>query len=103
MALFVEGFVVAAACRSVFARWNAGCDALLLEGGDEPIRIIAAVGDQVFGVGETGEQASCPGVIAGRPCGQQQVHGPARIVAHRVQLRIQTTFCAPNTAGEIPF
>ena len=50
VALFVEGFVVATPRRSVFPRRNAGCDALLPEGGDEPVGIIATVGDQVFGL-----------------------------------------------------
>ena len=70
VAVFVEGFAVAAQRSSVLARWDARCDTLLLEGGDEPIRIIVAVGDQVFGVGKTGQQASRTGVIAGGPCGE---------------------------------
>ena len=86
VALFVEGFAVAALCRSVLARWNARCDAPLLEGGDEPIRIIAAVSEQVFGVGQTGQQASRTDVIAGGPCGQQQMHRLTGVVAHRMQL-----------------
>ena len=100
VALFVEGLVVAALCRSVLARRNAWCDALLLECRDEPIRIIAAVSEQVFGVGKTGQQASRTSVIAGGPCCQQQVHGFTPLIAHGVQLRIQTTFCAANTAGD---
>lgn len=103
VALFVEGLVIAALCRSVLARWNAWCDALLLEGSDEPIRIIATVSEQVFGVGKTGQQASRTGVIAGGPCGQQQMHRLAGVVAHRVQLRVQATFRAANTAGDGPF
>ena len=101
--LFVEGFAVAAPCRSVLARRNAWCDTLLLEGGDEPIRIIAAVGDQVVDVGKIGQQASRTGVIAGVPSGQQQVDRLARVVAHRVELRIQAAFRATNTAGYCPF
>ena len=54
MALFVEGLVVAALCCSVLARWDARGDTLFLEGGDKPIRIIAAVSEQVFGVGKIG-------------------------------------------------
>ena len=86
VALFVEGFAVAALCRSVLARWNARCDAPLLEGGDEPIRIIAAVSEQVFGVGQTGQQASRTDVIAGVAWGQQQMHRFTGVVAHRMQL-----------------
>lgn len=103
VALFVEGFVVATPCRSVFPWRNAGCDALLPEGGDEPIGIIAAVGDQVFGIGKTGQQAFRAAVIAGVPCGQQQVHRLAHIVAHRMELRIQAPFRAANTARACPF
>src|SRR6185437_15196026 len=101
--LFVEGFAVAAPYCSVLARRNAWCDTLLLEGGDKPIRIIAAVGNQVFGVGKPGQQASRAGVIAGVPSGQQQVHRLARVVAHRVELRIQAAVRAANTAGYCPF
>ena len=98
-----EGFVVAASCRSVLVRRNAWCDALLLECRDEPIRIIAAVSEQVFGVGKTGQQASRTSVIAGGPCGQQQMHRLASVVAHGVQLRVQAIVRAANTAGDSPF
>ncbi len=43
--LFIEGFAIAAPCRSVLARRNAWCEPLLLEGSDEPIRIIPGVGN----------------------------------------------------------
>ena len=42
--LFVEEVAVAAPSRSVLTGRNAGGDTLLLEGSDEPIRIIVAVG-----------------------------------------------------------
>ena len=103
VALFVKGCAVAAPCRSVLARRNTRCDTLLLQGGDEPIRIIAAVGDQVLGIVKTGQQASRAGIIAGVPCCQQQMHRLACVVAHRVELRIQATFRAANTAGYCPF
>lgn len=92
VALFVEGFVVATPCRSVFPWRNAGCDALLPEGGD-----------QVVGIGKTGQQAFRAAVITGVPCGQQQVHRLAHIVAHRMELRIQAPFRAANTARACPF
>ncbi len=52
--LFVEGFAVAAPYWSILARRDAWGDPLLLEGGDEPIGIIPAVGNQVFGIGKAG-------------------------------------------------
>ena len=68
--LLVEGFAVAVPYRSVLAWWNAWCDTLLLEGGDEPIRIIPAVGNQMCGRRKVGQQASRASVIAGVPGGQ---------------------------------
>lgn len=103
LALFVEGLVVAALCHSVLTRWDARGDTLFLEGRDKPIRIIAAVSEQVFGVRKTGQQASRTSVIAGGPCGQQQMHRLAGVVAHRMQLRVQATFRAANRAGAGPF
>jgi len=103
VALFVKGCAVAAPCRSVLARRTTRCDTLLLQGGDEPIRIIAAVGDHVFSVGETGQQASRAGIIAGVPCCQPPMHRLACLVADRVQLRSQATCRAANTAGYCPF
>lgn len=67
VALFVESCAVAAPGRSVLTRRNAWGDTLLFTGGNEPIRIIAAIGDQMFGIGKTGQQASRTGVIAGVP------------------------------------
>ncbi len=64
VALFVESCAVAALGRSVLPRRNAWDDTLLFTGGNEPIRIIAAVGDQMFGIGKAGQQASRTGVIA---------------------------------------
>jgi len=49
-------------------------------------------------LGKAGQEASGSRVIAGVPGCQQQVHRPARLVAHRVQLRIQATVRAANTA-----
>ena len=83
-----EGFVVAASCRSV------------LQGGDALIGTIATVGNQLFRLGKAEQEASDARVIAGVPCCQQQVHGFTPLIAHGVQLRIQTTFCAANTAGD---
>lgn len=102
MPLFVEEFAVVAPSRSALTRRNAEGDPLLLEGSDEPIRIIAAVGNQVRGIRKTGEQAVCASVIAGVSGCQQQVSRLARVVAHGVELRIQATFRAANTAGDCP-
>ena len=83
-----EGFVVAASCRSV------------LQGGDALIGTIATVGNQLFRLGKTGQQASRTSVIAGGPCGQQQMHRLAGVVAHGVQLRVRAIVRAANTAGD---
>lgn len=89
--LWGEGFVVAASCRSV------------LQGGDALIGTIATVGNQLFCLGKAGQDASGSRVIAGVPGSQQPVHRPARLVTHRVQLRIQATIRTANTAGDGPF
>lgn len=89
--------------RSALTRRNAEGDPLLLEGSDEPIRIIAAVGNQVRGIRKTGEQAVCASVIAGVSGCQQQVSRLARIVAHGVELRIQAPFVRPIQRGTAPF
>lgn len=45
-----------------------------------------AVGDQMVGVGESRQKASCDGIIAGAPFRQQQAHRLARTVTHSVSL-----------------
>ncbi len=84
--LAVEGLVIAALYRSVLARRDARCDPLVLQCGDEPVGIIAAVGNQLVRLGKAGQDASGSRVIAGVPGCQQQVHRLARLIAHRVQL-----------------
>lgn len=103
VALFVACFAVAAPCRSVLARRDARFDVLLLQGGDKPISVIAAVGEQMFCFGKTGQKASRACVIACLPFCQQQAHRLARVVTHGVHFRIQTAFRAANTAGYCPF
>ena len=102
VALFVEGFIVAALCRSVLARRDTRCDPLLLQGGNEPIGIIAAVGNQLFRLGKAGQEESGARVIAGVPCCQQQVHGLPPLIAHGVQLRIQPPFLYGQYSEGLP-
>ena len=102
VSLLVEGLVVAATCRSVLARRDARGDALVLQRGDEPISLIATIGNQLFRGGKARQEAAGSRVIAGVACGQQQVHRLARLVAHRVELRIQAAVRAANTAGKCP-
>lgn len=66
VALFVESCAVAAPGRSILTRRNAWGDTLLFMGGNEPIRIIAAVGADVWHWKDW-QQASRTGVIAGVP------------------------------------
>lgn len=86
VALIIAGLAVATPCRSVLAQRDTGCDAALLQGGDEPTRIITTVGEQVFGVGKTGQQTSHTGVITRGSRGQQRMHRLACVVAHRMEL-----------------
>lgn len=59
-------------------------------------RHIATVGNQLFRLGKAGQEASGSRIIATVPGGQQPVHRPARLVTHRVWLRIQATVRAAN-------
>lgn len=49
-------------------------DTLLLHGGDEPISVIACVGDHMFCCGKTGRKASRACVIASLPFRYEQAH-----------------------------
>ena len=68
--LCVELFAVATRLLAVVTRRDARLDALLLQGGDQPVGVIPTVGDQMLGSRETGEQVSRTGVIARLPSGQ---------------------------------
>jgi hypothetical protein len=57
----------------------------------------------MFDIGKAGQQASRASVVAGVPGGQHQVYRLARVVAHPLELGIQATFRAANTAGYGPF
>jgi hypothetical protein len=65
--LLLEGLAIAAPCHSVLARWDTRCDALFLQAGDEPIRVITAVGDQMCGWGKAWQETSGSRVIAHLP------------------------------------
>lgn len=92
VALSVECLAVAASFLSGLARRHARFDALLLQGGDEPILVIAAVGNHMFCLGKTGQKASRACVIACLPFRQQQARRLARVVTNGVQLRVQAAF-----------
>ena len=103
VALTVEGGVVGLRHFAASARRYAWFDAPCFEFLAEPGAVVAAIGDQMRGRRQGAEHETGALVVAHLAFRQEQDDRPAVAVTNGVRLRVQPTFCSPDTAGNIPF
>ena len=103
VSLPVERFVVVDWLLAVAPWRDAGLDPFVSQSLTKPVSVIAAIGQQVFGVGQTVEQVASPFVIADLTRCEEEQQGPPRSIGDCVQLGIQAAFGASDTAGKSPF
>jgi hypothetical protein len=71
---------------AAFARRDAGGYPFIFKSFTIPIRIIASIGQQVFGRRQCLQQVSSADIIATLACAQKHAQGAARRVGDRVKL-----------------
>ena len=101
--LFIEFPVVCDLDFAVFLRRDAGRDPFSDQGCPEPVRVISAIREQLFGFRQGIQHKRSAFVIAHLTFGEQQDHGLAAAIANSMKLRVQAAFRATDTAGNIPF
>jgi len=84
MPLFIQNFIVVYLTFSVLPGRDAGCNSLFHQTFPEPVGIITAVRQKVFGCGKVIKQLSGPGVVRNMASGQMHEHGPAGAVTDGV-------------------
>ena len=87
----------------VATRRNDGLSTGRLDGLNQSIAVIALVGDERFRRWQARIEQFCAGMVAHLSFGQQHGERLAVPVADNMQLGVQTTLGAPDTAGNIPF
>ncbi len=100
---FVPPLVVFDGQRSGFAAWNARFDALLLQRISELVRVIAAVGEHPFGLGQIVELGGGTGVIADLASCDEEAQRAAVCICHGMQLRVHAALGPSDQAPEIRF
>ena len=103
MPLSIQGFIIGYLELPVSLGRNAGRNSFFQQAIPEPIGVITAVRQKVFGGGEISQQFSGALVIRYLTCRQMHQNGSSLIIANSVQFGIQHAFCAANSAGNAPF
>lgn len=103
MALAVESFIIVECLLAVFGWRDARDGALIGEGVAKPVAIVAAVGEECSGLGQTGEQHPRAFVVAHLSGREMQQNGLASLIADGMQFGVQAAFCSSQTAGKAPF
>ena len=104
MPLFIQGFAISGWEVSTLPGWNTGCYFFGFQGGAKFIAVIALVADQTRStVRQSGIDQFCTNMIAQLPLTQAHDYRAALSIANRMQFGVQSTLCAPDTAGNIPF
>ena len=83
--------------------WDTGLDLAICKGVSQPVCIVALVGQERLGRGQTCQQGRHPGDVTDLACGQKQAARAVFAVADSVQFRIQPTFGASDILGKSPF
>lgn len=86
VAFFIEDGIVGDEVFPVFLGRDTSRNAFGFQRRSEPIGIIAAIGDHLFGLGELMKQHGCAFVVAHLSFGEQQGNGLAVSIAHGVQF-----------------
>jgi hypothetical protein len=81
--------------------WDAGPDALVDQGLAEPVRIVAAVGDQPVGLRQSVEQGERAGVVADLSRRQEEPDGASFRIGDGVALGVEPTFRAPDEPARL--
>ena len=103
VALLVERFVVFDLYFPIFLWRDTRLDTLVFQGIPEPIGIVAAIRQKVFGRWQGIDNQPSTFVIAHLPFRQQQDDGTAQAIANSVKFGVQAALRASDTTGNIPF
>lgn len=104
MPLFIQGFAKISREVPTLSRWNTGGYSLCFECGSEFIAVVTFVTDQTRGsIRQSRIDQFCSNMIAHIPFTQAHDDRSTMAITNRMQFGIQATFCAPDTAGNIPF
>ena len=99
----IDRLVIGERRLSAFRWRNAGFGPAFCQRRAKPVAVIAAVGDQGFGLRQGFEHEPRALVIAHLTLGQQHDEGLAGGVADNMELGVQAAFRAPDTTGNSPF
>ena len=104
MPLFIQGFGVSGRKIAPLSRWDTGGYSPGFKRGSEFITVIALVANQARGTfGQGWINQFCPNMITHLTFAQTQDDRAAFVVTHGMEFGVQTSLCASNTAGNIPF
>ena len=104
MPLFIRGFAVSGWEILTFSRRNAGRYSFGFERGAEFVAVLSFITKQM---GSAFRQSRidqfCSNMIAHIPLAQAHDYRSTFSITNRMLFGVQTAFCTPNTAGNIPF
>jgi hypothetical protein len=82
---------------------DAGGNSHFFQSVAEPVRIVAAICEQILCAWQSLEQVARALVVTGLAGCQKEQQGPAQAVCDSVQLGVQAAFRTSDTAGKSPF
>ena len=103
VSLLIELFVICNRVFSISFGRNAWSYAFIKQCVAKPSSIVASIRKKCFGIRQGVKQLRSAFVLTHLTCCKEQSNRLAGTVADCVQLRVQSAFCAPDTAGKSPF
>ena len=101
IAASVKTLIVSDGLEPEFTTWNAGLDALRLQGIPEPVSVIATVAEQPVRLRQIVQQRCCTDLVADQPSGHEEAYRAAVRMGDDMQLRIHTVLGAADQLPEI--